>query len=286
MSENGPPKLRKPGKDNQKEEGSSKFKKPDTNIREKLSSLNLKKHEKTITNTVSSIKSKTQRDKEDKKGPLKIRTPPTEGKEKSRSKNLKETSQILRNRPILSFIGVIILIILIVAVALWAMGDQPPINSTNNSTNQTTIQKNHFANGNISFDYPEGWNVTNNSNNSNSQYTLITTVSKDENNSFSIFRQALGNQNFTYLVGSWRSNILKNGMIYYEGDLTIDNTTAYELEANYKPSDKVFTTRGIAFQKNDSVYFIIFVFDRPLLDFKNEMDKVINSFHVIERPQK
>ena len=123
------------------------------------------------------------------------------------------------------------------------------------------------------------------SNNSNSQYTLITTVSKNENNSFSIFRQALGNHNFTYLVASWRSNILKNGMIYYEGDLTIDNTTAYELEANYKPSDKVFTTRGIAFRKNESVYFIIFVFDRPLLDYKNEMDKVINSFHVIERPQ-
>ena len=74
-------------------------------------------------------------------------------------------------------------------------------------------------------------------------------------------------------------------MIYYEGDMTVDNSTAYELMANYKPGDKVYTTRGIAFRKNNTVYFIIFVFDRPLLDFKNEMDKVINSFHVIERPK-
>jgi hypothetical protein len=167
---------------------------------------------------------------------------------------------------------------------MWAVGDKPTLNQSNNTTNQTTILKNHYSNGNISFDYPEGWNVTTNnvnSSSSGSQYTLMVTVSKNENNSVSIFKEALGTQNFTYSVAAWRSNILQNGMIYYEGDLTVDNTTAYELEANYKPADTVFTTRGIALEKNNTAYFIIFVFNDPLLDYKDEMDKVINSFHVV-----
>jgi hypothetical protein len=288
LSENGPPKLRKPGTNNEKKGDSRKFKKPDTtHIREKLGSLNIKKQETSLKNKVSSFKSKSKGKEDKKEGPLKIRRTPSEPQNKSRSNKLKKDSaRILSERPILSIIGIVILIILVVSVAMWAVADKKPaFNQSNNTTNQTNMQKNHFYDGNISFDYPEGWNVTNSTDSSSSQSTLIVTVSKDENNSFSVFKESLGTQNFTYRVASWRSNILQNGMIYYEGDLTIDNTTAYELEANYKPSDKVFTTRGIAFQKNNTAYFLIFVFDHPLLDYKNEMDKVINSFHVIETPK-
>lgn len=283
MSENGPPKLRKPGTDDGKKEGSRKFRKPETNIREKVSSLKLKERGTEITSKVSSLKSKSKDDKEKKDGPRKLGKLDTEAKEKSRSDGLtKNTKRILREKPLLSIIGIIFLIILIVSVGMYAIGDKSILNQTNNTTNQTDSIKNHYSDGNISFDYPEGWNVTIDNNNTSGQYDLIVTVSKNENNSVSIFRQELGTQNFTYSVAAWRSNILKNGMIYYEGDLTIDNTTAYELEANYKPADTVFTTRGIAFKKNNTAYFIIFVFDEALLDYKNEMDKVINSFHVTE----
>ncbi|BDZ71901.1 PsbP-related protein [Methanobacterium petrolearium] len=184
----------------------------------------------------------------------------------------------------MGIIGLIILIIIIATAAMWAMDDKNIKNPSNNTSNQTNITKNHYSDGNISFDYPEGWDVTPNNITSSSQFNLIVTVSKDENNSLSIFKEELGTQNFTYSVASWRANVIQNGMIYYEGDLTVDNCTAYEFMANYKPEDKVYTIRGIAFQKNRTGYYLMFVFDNALLNYKTEMDKVINSFHVTESP--
>ncbi len=279
MSEDGPPRLRKPGNNTKKKDSTSKLGKASADIKEKIGSLKLKNGENSFSSKVNSLKSKkSSTDKQENGGPTRLRVPHTESSEKSHSNNLKKNiPKILGKKSIVGIIGIIILIILVVTTAMWFMGDNKAItNQSNNTTTQMNTLQNHFDNGNISFDYPEGWNVTNNTN----QASLIVTVTDDENNSFSVFKEDLLTQNFTYRVASWRSNILANGMIYYEGDLTIDNTTAYELEANYKPDDKVFTTRGIAFQKNNSAYFVIFVFDKPLLDYKNEMDTVINSFHV------
>ena len=279
MSEDGPPRLRKPEKNSQKKDSSSKLGKASADIKEKVGSLKLTKGENSIASKVNSLKSKKiTNDKQGNGGPTRLRVPHSESKEKFGSDNLKKTiPKILGKKSIVGIIGIIILIILVVSAAMWVIGNNKTItNQSNNTPTQMNTLKNHFDNGNISFNYPEGWNVTNNAN----QASLIVTVTDDENNSFSVFKEDLLTQNFTYRVASWRSNILANGMIYYEGDLTIDNTTAYELEANYKPNDKVFTTRGIAFQKNNSAYFVIFVFDKPLLDYKNEMDTVINSFHV------
>ncbi len=279
MSEDGPPKLRKPGTRDGEKKGSGKFKNAETNIREKLGSLKFKKPETDIKNKVNSLKSKSNEPK--KEGPRKLGKPVAEPSAKSRSDRLKkDTAQLVRGKPLLSIIGLIIIIIMVVTVAIWAVGDKTATTQTNNTTNSPPIIKDHYSDGNVSFNYPEGWNVTNVSNSSNSQYSFIVTVAKDQNNSFTVFKEALGTQNFTYRVSQWRSNILQNGMIYYEGDLNIDNNTAYEFEANYKPGDKIFATRGIAFQKNGTVYYLIFVFDESLLDYKNEMDKVINSFHV------
>ncbi|MDO5835002.1 MAG: hypothetical protein Q4P17_00680 [Methanobacterium sp.] len=276
MSEDGPPRLRKPEKSTRKTDASSKLVKASADIKEKVGSFNLKKGESTITNKVNSLKSKkTVRGKDRDGGPIKLRVPPSESEKKLRSSLKENIPKILREKSFLSIVGVIILIILVVSTAMLFIGDKQIITSQNNTTHEAQPLKNHYNNGNISFDYPEGWNVSN-----GTQPPLIVTVSHDENNSFSVFKEDLGTQNFTYKVAAWRSNILANGMIYYEGDLTIDNTTAYELEANYKPGDKVFATRGIAFQKNNSVYFLIFVFDKALIDYKYEMDKVINSFHV------
>ncbi|EKQ51837.1 MAG: hypothetical protein B655_2090 [Methanobacterium sp. Maddingley MBC34] len=279
MSEDGPPRLRKPGNNTKKKDSSSKLGKASTDIKEKVGSLKLTKGKNSISSKVDSLKSKKNSNgKQGNGGPTRLRLPQTESEENFNYDNLKKNiPKILRKKSIVGIIGLIILIILVASAAMWVIGDnKTTTNQSNNTTTQMNTLKNHFDNGNISFNYPEGWNVTNTAN----QTSLIVTVTDDENNSFSVFKEDLLTQNFTYRVASWRSNILANGMIYYEGDLTIDNTTAYELEANYKPNDKVFTTRGIAFQKNTSAYFVIFVFDKPLLDYKNEMDTVINSFHV------
>lgn len=291
MSEDRPPKLGKPGTDDQKRKGSRKFKKTETNIREKLDSLDLKKKGTNITSRVSSIKSKTdslklktRKGKEKRDGPVKLGKSNTIPK-KSRSDILKSNkSQILRENPILISISLILLIILVVAAAMWSADEVTGQNQTNNTNNQSNFQKNHFSDGNVSFDYPKGWNITARANSTNSQSHLLVTVSKDQNNSVSVFREELGIQNFTQRVAAWRSNILEKGMIYYEGGLSVDNQTAYELMANYKPADKVYATRGIALQKNNILYFIIFIFDDPLLDYSSEMDKIINSFNVTASP--
>ncbi|MBP1945661.1 PsbP-related protein [Methanobacterium petrolearium] len=284
MSENGPPKLRRPGSDSEKK-GSGKFKKTETNIKEAIDSLNIKKKKTDISNKVSSLKSKSKKDKKKKEGPLKLKIPGAKKEPETRSGALKKNAKyIMREKPLLGIIGLIILIIIIATAAMWAMDDKNIKNPSNNTSNQTNITKNHYSDGNISFDYPEGWDVTPNNITSSSQFNLIVTVSKDENNSLSIFKEELGTQNFTYSVASWRANVIQNGMIYYEGDLTVDNCTAYEFMANYKPEDKVYTIRGIAFQKNRTGYYLMFVFDNALLNYKTEMDKVINSFHVTESP--
>ncbi len=290
MSEDRPPKLRKPGTGDQEQKSARRFKKPETNIREKLDSLELKKKGTNITSKVSSLKSKTnslktKKDKEKQVGPKKLGKSDIPPQKKSRHDILKkDISQKLRENPILLIISLIILIILVVTAAMWSVDDVTNQNQTNNTKNQTSTQKNHFSDGNVSFDYPEGWNITSRANSTNRESHILVTVSKDENNSVSIFREDLGTQNFTYRVASWRSNIMKNGMIYYEGGLTIDNQTAYELMANFKPGDKVYATRGIALQKNNILYFIIFIFDDPLLDYSSEMDKIIKSFDVTENP--
>jgi hypothetical protein len=278
LSEDGPPRLRKPENGANKRDTSSKLVKARADIKEKVGSFKLKKGESSITNKVNSLKTKkTVREINRNGSPTKLRIPKSDSQEKFRFEGFKENiPNILRQKRLMSIIGIVILIILVVSTAMWAMGDKKTITlPSNNTTQQVDTPKNHYNNGNISFDYPEGWNVSN-----STEAPMIVTVAHDENNSFSVFKEDLGTQNFTYKVASWRSNILSNGMIYYEGDLTIDNTTAYELEANYKPADKVFTTRGIAFQKNNTAYFLIFVFDKALIDYKYEMDKVINSFHV------
>jgi len=273
LSEDGPPRLRKPNNGNGRRD-SSQLGKAWADIKEKMSSLKLKIGENSPSRDVSSFKpNKIIPGKHEKEGPLKLKVPHTSINEKSssRDKILKKIGQ----KPIWGIIGIIILIILVAGTAMW-ISDQNQTNVSNNTTQQVVNSTNHYNNGHISFDYPAGWNVT------NGTPPMIVSVSQDENNSFSIFREELHNQNFTYRIAKWRANILQNGIIYYEGDLTIDNITAYELEANYKPGDKVFTTRGIAFKKNDAAYFIIFVFDKALLDYKSEMDIVINSFHVNE----
>ena len=171
---------------------------------------------------------------------------------------------------------IIILIILIGAIGiLTANNFQPTPNKTNNTNNTPKILENHFDNGLISFDYPQGWNVTN-----GTKAPLIVTVSKDENNSFVVMNENLNNTTFNDRVLQWRQNILQTGDITYESNITIDNSTGYNVEASYKINNTTYNVRGIAVSKNKTIYFVMFIFNKSLLDYKDEMDQVINSFHI------
>ncbi|HEY0196306.1 MAG TPA: hypothetical protein VGC02_01915 [Methanobacterium sp.] len=173
---------------------------------------------------------------------------------------------------------IVILIILIGVVGVWAANSfQATANETNTTTNiQLEPPKNHFNNGLISFDYPEGWNVTN-----GTKAPLVVTVSKDENNSFVVMNEDLNNTTFTERVLLWRQNILQSGDITYESNITIDNSKGYNIEFTRKMNNSTFNARGVAVSKNETIYFVMFIFNQSLLDYKDEMDLVINSFHIL-----
>jgi hypothetical protein len=110
------------------------------------------------------------------------------------------------------------------------------------------------------------------------------TVQKDPNNSFSVFNEVLGNTSFAELIIQWRQSILQNGQITYEGNFTMDGVNGYDIEATYNntttSNNTIYNTRGIAIDKNQTAYFIIFTFNTTSLNYKDQMDQVINSFHV------
>ena len=190
--------------------------------------------------------------------------------------NLKsKISSINEKKLILAAIGLMIIVVLI---ALIATGGH---HTVSNNTNNTTIAPvanltNHYDNGNISFDYPKGWNIST----QKVQAPLIVTVEKDENNSFSVFSENLGKTSFSDRVVQWRQSILQNGAITYEGNTTVDGIKGYNIEATYKTNGTIYNTRGVAISKNNTAYFIIFIYNTSLLNYKDDMDQVINTFHV------
>jgi PsbP-like protein len=215
-----------------------------------------------------------RKDKTKKEGIIKLQKPGTE--DSTKLGIFKWTGFVKNIGKKKSFLGILGIIVLIAAVAIWA-GDykKPSLNQNKNADTNFTGLKNHYDNGVISFDYPKGWNIT-----PNPQPPLIVTVEQNENNSFSVLSENLEYSNFAQKVLEWKTNLQKNGMIYYEGITTVDGSDAYEIQGNYKPGNKIYSTRGIALVRDQTAYFIIFIFDKPLLDYKKEMDIVINSFHV------
>lgn len=171
----------------------------------------------------------------------------------------------------------VLLIIFICVVGLLAVNSfNATHNVTNNTTNITTPPVNHFDNGLISFDYPEGWNVEN-----GTKAPVVVTVSKDENNSFVVMNEDLENLTFQKRVSEWRENIMQTGAITYEGNITVDNSPGYNIEFTHKVNNTTFNARGVAVSKNTTIYFVMFIFDSSPLEYKDEMDLVINSFHII-----
>lgn len=171
----------------------------------------------------------------------------------------------------------VLLIIFICVVGLLAVNSfNATHNVTNNTTNITTPPVNHFDNGLISFDYPEGWNVEN-----GTKAPVVVTVSKNENNSFVVMNEDLENLTFQDRVSQWRENIMQSGSITYEGNITVDNSPGYNIEFTHKVNNTTFNARGVAVSKNTTIYFVMFIFDSSPLEYKDEMDLVINSFHII-----
>ncbi len=197
-----------------------------------------------------------------------------------KSEDLQDKFDNIDKRIILGVIGLIIIIIAAVLIAGVDSHKTIIPNKTNNTTNPVTANQNLYNNGIISFYYPQGWSVLN----QQVQAPLIVTVQQDPNNSLSIFSENLGNTSFTEFVLQWRQSIMQNGEITYDGNVTMSGVNGYDIEATYNNTttntNTIYNTRGIAIDKNDTVYIIIFTFNTTLLNYSNQMNQVISSFQV------
>lgn len=170
----------------------------------------------------------------------------------------------------------VLLIILVSIIGVLAVNSFNTTHNETNTTNITTPTTNHFENGLISFDYPLGWKVEN-----GTSAPVIVTVSKNENNSFVVLNEDLENLTFDERVSIWRDNILQSGTINYESNITIDGAQGYNVEFTGRVNDTTFNARGVAVSRNTTIYFVMFIFDSSLLDYKDDMNLVINSFHIL-----
>ena len=202
--------------------------------------------------------------------------PPKLGK----SEDLQDKFDNVDKRIILGVIGLIIIIIAAVIIAGVDSHKTIIPNKTNNTTNPVKVNQNLYDNGIISFYYPPGWSVLN----QQVQAPLIVTVQQDQNNSFSVFSENLGNTSFTEFILQWRQSIIQNGEITYEGNVTMSGVNGYDIEATYNNTttntNTIYNTRGIAIEKNNTAYIIIFTFNTTLLNYSNQMNQVISSFQV------
>jgi hypothetical protein len=185
-------------------------------------------------------------------------------------------NQILAHKKLLVLFGV--LICLIVAVYIISTPSQKVVINNSNTSQPTSTDptKNFFDNGNISFYYPKNWNQSQ----ERIQAPLIVTVYKDENNSMSVYSENINNRPFADYVVDWRENLNIASNITYEQVTQIDNCTAYDVQASKRNMNGTYITRDLIFTKNKKVYYIIFIFNKSVLDFKEEMDLIINSFKV------
>jgi hypothetical protein len=170
------------------------------------------------------------------------------------------------------------IICLVVVFALYSGSEAGNETSTPPSNNtQTSANFNVYDNENITFNYPLNWNVSD-----ETEFPVMVTVYKDNNNLFSVFSEELGNMTLYDKLVKWKSNLLQTSNITYEQAITVDNTRAYDVESCIKSDSTTYVTRGVAFEKDRRVYFLVFVFNQSLLNYKDDMELILNSFHVKE----
>lgn len=193
------------------------------------------------------------------------------------SQKVKEKKGYLSANRRLVFILALI-ICLVVAVAMYSgipVGNETKNNQNNTTPTNTTF--NIYDNENITFNYPLDWNIS-----QEVESPVMVTVYKDNNNLLSVFSENLGNMTLYDKLVEWKSNLLKTSNITYEQAITVDNSRAYDVETSIKSDSTTYITRGVAFEKNKKVYFLVFVFNESLLTYKDDMDLILSSFHVKE----
>lgn len=201
---------------------------------------------------------------------------PTSRKDLLSQKVQEKRGYISANRRLFFILAVVIC--LVVAFALYSgseAGNETNINQTNNSQANATF--NIYDDENITFNYPLNWNIS-----EEVESPVMVTVYKDNNNLLSVFSEDLGNMTLHDKLVEWKANLLQTSNITYEQAITVDNARAYDVESSIQSDSTTYVTRGVAFEKNRRVYFLVFVFNQSLLNYKDDMELILNSFHVKE----
>jgi hypothetical protein len=205
----------------------------------------------------------------DKKGP-------TSRKDFLSQKVKEKKSYLSANGRLVFILAAIICLLVVFAIYSGSeAGNETNTNQTNISQSNATF--NIYDNENITFNYPLDWNVS-----EDVESPVMVTVYKDDNNLLSVFSENLGNRTLYDKLVEWKSNLLQTSNITYEQAITVDNARAYDVESSVKSDSTTYVTRGVAFEKNKRVYFLVFVFNQSLLNYKEDMELILNSFHVKE----
>lgn len=180
------------------------------------------------------------------------------------------------NRRLILILGAVIC--LVIALALYTGSETG--NQTNNQTNnsQANATFNIYDDQNITFNYPLNWNISQ----EEVDPPLIVTVMQDENNLLSVFSEDLGNRTLKDKLVEWKENLIQTSNVTYDQATTVDNTSAYDVQTSTTTDSVTYITRGVAFEKNNRIYYLIFVFNSSILDYKEDMELILNSFHVKE----
>lgn len=168
----------------------------------------------------------------------------------------------------LLIIGVIIAIVIVFAAVYG------------NSSNIGSEKLNHYSKNGISFNYPDGWNISKGDKSKN-EILSAKKVLKENNvtvdkSTLSIWTRSTNKQNLTTYLMVIKAGALPEGRkITSERNVTVNGNKGYEIVIEDQDGQSM-----IVFFKKDGKYYNIGFSAKTLQRFKEDIDVVVNSFNV------
>lgn len=134
----------------------------------------------------------------------------------------------------------------------------------------------HYDNGEVSFDYPITWNVTNGTGSQIVSFTdssgLNVTIRKQSIPSGYSFKD--------HLQLNAAGTVDENFKLVSSRNYTVNGTTAYEMNYNLNGKNGQQQRREIFFEKNNLIYSIIYTAPGQIKEGDKTLDTLINSFNI------
>lgn len=121
--------------------------------------------------------------------------------------------------------------------------------------NGTVVGSKHFDNGEISFDYPSNWNMTNGTG------SVVASFTDSNGLNVTVRKQQVPDSYYDFIAHNQLSgaeNVDKNFQLVSKNNITVNGITGLELNYNWKSKNGEKQRKEIWFEKNNMLYNIIF----------------------------